>query len=86
MVSIDFGVYLKKKFLALGSGDALHENASFRGAAFVELAVDYSEGFGSSSYPAGCVAFLGGGLRGGDKPVGRLFNLCCLPGLGWIAP
>ena len=43
MVSADPGVYLKKKFLALGNGDALHENASFRGAAFVELVVDYSE-------------------------------------------
>ena len=52
------GVYLKKKFLALGSGDALHENASFRGAAFVELVVDHGECFGSSGYPASCVAFL----------------------------
>ena len=57
-MSANPGVYLKKKFLALGSGDALHENASFRGAAFVELAVDYNEGFRSPSYPAGCVAFL----------------------------
>ena len=59
MVSADPGVYLEKKFLALGNGDALHENASFLGAAFVELAVDYSEGFCSSGYPAGCVAILG---------------------------
>ena len=51
-------VYLKKKFLPLGNADALHENASFRGAAFVELAVDHSECFGSSGYPASCVAFL----------------------------
>ena len=29
MVSTDPGVYLKKKFLALGNGDAFHENASF---------------------------------------------------------
>ena len=28
------------------------------GAAFVELAVNYYEGFGSSGYPAGCVAVL----------------------------
>ena len=53
------GVYLEKKLLALGNGDALHENASFGGAAFAELAIDYSEGFGSSGYPAGCVTFLG---------------------------
>ena len=58
MVSTYPNMYLKKKFLALGSGDALHENASFRGAAFVELAVDYCEGFGSSGYPAGCVVVL----------------------------
>ena len=56
-MSADPGVYLKK-FLALGNGDALHENASFRGAACVELAVDYSEGFGSPVYPEGCIAFL----------------------------
>ena len=48
MVSADPGMYLEKKLLALGNGDALHENASFRGTTFVELAVDYSEGFGSS--------------------------------------
>ena len=60
MVSVDPGVYLEKKFLALGIGDdALHENSSFRGAAFVKLAVDHGEGFGSSGYPAGCIAFLG---------------------------
>ena len=59
VVSTDPGVYLKKKFLALRNGDALHENASLRGAAFVEFAIDYSEGFGSSGYPTGCVAFLG---------------------------
>jgi len=58
MVSVDPGVYLEMKLLALGNGDALHENASFGGAAFVELAVDYNERFGSSGYPAGCVAFL----------------------------
>jgi hypothetical protein len=29
MVSTDPGMYLKKKFLALGNRDALHENASF---------------------------------------------------------
>ena len=58
MVSANPVVYLEKKLLALGNGDALHENAGFGGAAFVELAVDYSEGFGSSGYPAGCVAFL----------------------------
>jgi len=58
MVSADPGVYLEKKPLALGNGDALHENASLGGAAFVEIAIDYSEGFGSSGYPAGCVAFL----------------------------
>ena len=58
MVSADPGVYLKKKFLALGNGDALHENASFRGAAFVELVVDHSECFGSSGYSASCVAFF----------------------------
>ena len=59
MVSVDPGVYLEKKLLALGNGDALHENASFGGAALVELAVDHSEDFGSSGYPTGCVAFLG---------------------------
>ena len=58
MVSTDPSMYLEKKLLALGNGDALHENASFGGAAFVELAVYYSEGFGSSGYRAGCVAFL----------------------------
>ena len=30
------------------------------GAAFVELAVDYSESFGSSGYLTGCVAILEG--------------------------
>jgi hypothetical protein len=58
VVSADSGVYLEKKLLALGNGDALHENAGFGGAAFVELTVDYSEGFGSSGYPVGCIAFL----------------------------
>ena len=58
MVSTDPSVYLEKKFLALGNGDALHENASFRGAAFVELAVDHGERFGSSGDPASCVVFL----------------------------
>ena len=48
-MSTDPGVYLKKKFLALDNGDALHENASFRGAAFV---------VGSSGDLASCVAFL----------------------------
>ena len=57
-MSANPGVHLKKKFLALGNGNALHENASLGGAAFVEFAIDYSEGFGSSGYPAGCVAFL----------------------------
>ena len=56
-MSADPGVYLKK-FLALGNGDALHEDASFRGAAFVELAVDHGECFVSSGDPASCVAFL----------------------------
>jgi len=59
MASTDPGVYLKKKFLALGNENALHENSSFRGASFVKLAVDHGEGFGSSGYPAGCVALLG---------------------------
>ena len=58
VVSTNPGVYLEKKFFTLGNGDALHENANLGGAAFVEFAVDYSEGFGSSGYPAGCVAFL----------------------------
>ena len=58
-MSTNSGVYLKKKFLALGNRDALHENASLRGASFVEFAVDYSKGFGSSGYPTGCVVFLG---------------------------
>ena len=58
MVSANPGVYLEKKLLALGNGDELHENTSIGGAAFVELAVDYGEGFGSSGNPAGCVAFL----------------------------
>ena len=58
MVSADPSVYLEKELLVLGNGDALHENASFRGAAFVELAVDHGECFGSSGYPARCVAFL----------------------------
>jgi hypothetical protein len=58
MVSADPGVYLEKKLLALGNGDALHENASFGEATFVKLAVDYSKGFGSLGYPAGCVVFL----------------------------
>ena len=35
MVSIDPDMYLKKEFLALVNGNALHENASFRRAAFV---------------------------------------------------
>jgi len=47
-VSADPDVYLERKLLALGNGDALHENASFGGAAFVELAVDHGECFGSS--------------------------------------
>ena len=59
MVSANPGVYLKKKFLALGNGNALHENASFRRAAFVELDVDDGECFSSSGYPASCIAFLG---------------------------
>ena len=59
VVSADPGVYLEMELLALGNRDALHENASFGGAAFVELAVDYNERFGSSGYPAGCIAFLG---------------------------
>ena len=50
-MSTDPGVYLKKEFLALGNGYALHENASFRWAALVELAVDHG-------YPASCVKFL----------------------------
>ena len=58
MVSADPGVYLEKKLLALGNGDALHEDASFGGVAFVKLAVDYGESFGSLGYPAGCVVFL----------------------------
>ena len=32
MVSADPGMYLEKKLLALGNGDAIHENASFGGA------------------------------------------------------
>ena len=59
VVSADPGVYLEKKLLALGNVDALHENASFGGTTFVELAVDYSEGFGSSGYSTGYVAILG---------------------------
>ena len=58
MMSTDPSVYLKKKFLALGNGDALHENASFCGAAFVELAVDHGERFGLSGSPASCVVIL----------------------------
>ena len=57
-MSTNPGVYLKKKFLALGNGNALHENASFRRAVFVELAVNDGECFGSSGDPASCVAFL----------------------------
>ena len=52
MVSVDLGVYLEKELLALGNGDALHENASFRGVVFVELVVDHGECFASSGYPA----------------------------------
>jgi len=59
VVSIDPGVYLNKKFLALGNGNALHENASFRRAVFVELAVDHGECFGSSGDPASCISVLG---------------------------
>lgn len=58
VVSTDPNVNLKKEFLALGNGNALHENASFRRAAFVELTVDHGECFGSSGDPASCVAFL----------------------------
>ena len=58
MVFTDPSMYLKNQFLALGNGYALHENASFRGAVFVELAVDNGECFGSSGDPASCVAFL----------------------------
>jgi hypothetical protein len=58
VVSADPGVYLEKELLALGNRDALHENASLGGAAFVEFGVDYNEGFGSSGYPTGCIAFL----------------------------
>ena len=58
MVSADPIVYLEKKLLALGNRDALHQNASFGGVAFVELAVDYGEGFGLSGYLSGGVAFL----------------------------
>ena len=57
-MSADPGVYLEKKLLALGNGDALHENASFGGAAFVELAVDYGEGLGQSGDATSCVAIL----------------------------
>ena len=57
-MSIDPGVYLKKKFLALGNGNALHENDSFRHAAFVELVVNDGECFGSSGDPASYVVFL----------------------------
>ena len=57
-MSADPNVYLEKELLALGNGDAFHESASLCGAAFVELAVDYCEGFGSSGYPAGCIAVL----------------------------
>ena len=44
-MSADPGVYLENELLALGNGDALHENASFGGVAFVKLAVDRGEGF-----------------------------------------
>ena len=57
-MSADPGMYLEEELLALGNGDALHENASLWGATLVELAVDYCEGFGSSGNPAGCVAVL----------------------------
>ena len=57
-MSTDSGVYLEKELLVLGNGDALHENASFGGAAFLELAVDHGECFGSSGYAASCIAFL----------------------------
>jgi len=58
VVSTNSGVYLKKKFLALGNRDALHENADFRRAAFVDLAVDDGECFDLLGDPAGCVVFL----------------------------
>ena len=58
MVSTDPSMYLKKKFLTLGTGYKFHENASFRQAAFVELAVGNGECFGSSGYATSCVAFL----------------------------
>ena len=58
MVSANPGVYLKKKFLALGNGNALHDNASFRRAAFVELVINDDECFGLSGDPASCVVFL----------------------------
>ena len=57
-MSADPCVYLEKKLLALGNGDALHEKASFRGAAFVELAVNDGKCFGSSSDPVSCVEFI----------------------------
>jgi hypothetical protein len=59
VVSADPGVYLEKELLALGKGDALHEDASLCGAALVELAVDHNKGFGCSGYLTSCVAFLG---------------------------
>ena len=58
VVSTDPGVFLEKELHALGNGDALHENASFRGAAFVELTVNHGECFVSSGDLASCVAFL----------------------------
>ena len=58
MVSADPGMYLEKKLFALGNGDALHENASFGRAAFVELAVNDGKCFGSSSDPVSCVEFI----------------------------
>ena len=57
-MSADPGVYLEKELLALGNGDAFHENANFGGTVFVEFAVDHGECFGSSGDPASCVAFL----------------------------
>ena len=79
MVSIDSGVYLKKKFLALGNGNALHENASFRRAAFVELIIDDGECFGLSGDPASCVVFLREDLVDGiSQQVGPPICVVCL--------
>ena len=59
MVSADPGMYLEKELLALGNGDALHENANLRRAALVEFAVDYNERLGPSGDATGNIVILG---------------------------